>query len=942
MKKRSLGTRIPVWVLILCLIAPLLPGTVPAREEWGLFFGQLHSHSSLSSGERSVEALFQQAALSPGLDFFAVTDHSHSLDGGEQALLGTDAGAVSAGWARGRAAAAAVTNGEFVGLYGFELSWQQEKQLGHAVVLATPGFVTREKYPQHSTALPDFYDDLAGCPDAIGIFCHPGAMYGSFQNLAHASDHRNSALSLLEIGSGSDGLFYYDLALSQGWFTAPAGPEGSRTAVLARSLTEEDLYDALRNRRVYATEDPDLGITYTLNGHILGSRLARRQVGELAELRVSLRDTGETGSTVLQVIVENGQVAAACTLPDASGEVRFTLPATHPYYYIKVIQADGDVAVTAPVWIDQTEEAGIEAFSCGTALPVEGRQTELILELHNRESEALTVENISLSLDGKPFSTARPNLTVTPGEIRQYRVSFVPPAPGKITLSAKVTACLGSAPRSYEAELILIVRPPELVSGVVIDGAHGNAGLRELAEFSVLAAESGRQVQTVTTWDTAPADSADLLVVTAPGSSFAPEFLDMAAEFVRQGGSVVVCGQSDSADPRFHSARELNRLLEALGSTLRLGDNEVRDTKENMGLETDLALGNFEKSSHWYVPELEDQVFRLSRSCTVSGGHCLITGNATTISRDTDGDGGAGNTAVVLAWESGSGGGSILVSGGLFLTDDFLKEPESVWKAPFANRTLTQRLLGIHEEVLSLSPISQLRRGTQGRQYRIRGYLTAGNDDPGTTLGDLLYLQDASGGIALADVMETGLAVGTAVEVTGILSLRGKEPLLQVLTLDQEDAPPYFHTPVTGSYSRIMDNSLHGGQLVQVEGEVVCVSRDQGQLTEFLLRSPEGRYATVTVDSHIRSLSTGDNPLADRVRSGREVRAIGILSQKEDGTAAIRVRNCDEVTLLSYWPYSDTPYADPTNPPTGDGIGLLLVILFLSGAALTLLKRKRS
>ena len=47
----------------------------------------------------------------------------------------------------------------------------------------------------------------------------------------------------------------------------------ARSVVLAEDLSEESIYDAMKNYRVYATEDNDLSILYTLNDNAMGSIL---------------------------------------------------------------------------------------------------------------------------------------------------------------------------------------------------------------------------------------------------------------------------------------------------------------------------------------------------------------------------------------------------------------------------------------------------------------------------------------------------------------------------------------------------------------------------------------------------------------------------------------------------------------------------------------------
>ena len=78
----------------------VLPREEPEEEpDAGIYFGQLHSHSTLSDGTSTPAELYEKAKIA-GLDFFALTDHSHSFDNHEQATL-TD-GSVSRNWISGQ------------------------------------------------------------------------------------------------------------------------------------------------------------------------------------------------------------------------------------------------------------------------------------------------------------------------------------------------------------------------------------------------------------------------------------------------------------------------------------------------------------------------------------------------------------------------------------------------------------------------------------------------------------------------------------------------------------------------------------------------------------------------------------------------------------------------------------------------------------------------
>ena len=55
----------------------------------------------------------------------------------------------------------------------------------------------------------------------------------------------------------------------------------ARTVILAETLTEEALYAAMKDRRVYATQDSDLTVYYTLNGAVMGSILPKSEEAEI-------------------------------------------------------------------------------------------------------------------------------------------------------------------------------------------------------------------------------------------------------------------------------------------------------------------------------------------------------------------------------------------------------------------------------------------------------------------------------------------------------------------------------------------------------------------------------------------------------------------------------------------------------------------------------------
>ncbi|HCP70934.1 MAG TPA: cell wall-binding protein, partial [Clostridiales bacterium] len=213
---------------------------------------------------------------------------------------------------------ASVTGENFVGLFGFEMTWPEDKQLGHISTFNTPGWQTRdqEDFSDVTTALENYYRALTTVPGSVSQFNHPNTIYGDFERFNHYSAEYDEAVSLLEI-AGEDGVVdcgYYNLALDKGWHVAPANNQNNhngqwgdasdaRTVVLAKSLTEESLYAAMKDRRVYATQDSDLAISYELNGAVMGSILPE---SEEAEITVFLSDPTDAAIGNVEVIADGG------------------------------------------------------------------------------------------------------------------------------------------------------------------------------------------------------------------------------------------------------------------------------------------------------------------------------------------------------------------------------------------------------------------------------------------------------------------------------------------------------------------------------------------------------------------------------------------------------------------------------------------------------------
>ena len=922
--------------------------------DWNLYFGQLHAHTDISNGAGSVEEAFQYASQVDGLDFFAVTDHSDSFDNADMGAIDADGADISADWAAGKQAAASVTNGDFVGLFGFEMTWPEDKQLGHISTFNTPGWQTRDQadFENVPTALENYYKALASVPGSVSQFNHPDDIHGDFERFDHYSPQYDAAVSLLEV-AGEDGVVdceYYDLALDKGWHVAPTNNQNNhkgqwgdaseaRTVVLAKSLTEEALYAAMKDRRVYATQDSDLAIYYELNGTVMGSILPK---SEEAEITVFLSDPTDEAIGNVEVVTDGGAVLVSEYVETPSQVLELSASCGHSYYYLRITQPDGDVAVTAPVWMDGYDDIGIESFTSDTLTPARDEEIGLTVELYNDESVEFDLDALSLYADETLVSTVSDLGEVAGMSTLDYTFSYAHPELGVTEFRVEAAGSVNGEDRTYEDTLSLSFHVPEQVKRIAVDASHGNSGVDKLNRLKAIAAKVNIAVDIL---DGELPENSDLLLITAPAETFDEEFVENVRSFVENGGTVILCGQSDMGDLSLHASGELNRLLEAMGATVRLNDDTAWDEENNSGTPDAVSANVFNPSGDLTKSLKPEQTYTQRAGCTVNPGNgtWLVKGRDTTHGIDADADGQeTGEDTVLLAGEELPGDGKVYVSGGLFLEDSAMKEPDNIWKPVSGNQRIVEALLKIERAACpELVTIGEMRSGKAGEIYHIRGWATSGTSHPGNTFSKTIYLQDDTGGVALVPFTGENIEVGTPIEVVGRKEIRGGNVVLKIIDYDKKlDEPLYNYTPETTPNKDAMDYDANGGRLMQVEGKVtkVTYTDDRKVVSRITLKDGNGDFAEILIEDGIVSGADGKNNLASQVKKGRTVRAIGILHLDSDGRPVLRVRNCDEVVYVPPVPVS---LGSRRNPRTGDLIWIAVGVMVLSGIGLAVLLKKR-
>lgn len=952
--------------------------TERTQENYGVFFGQLHSHTSYSDGAGTCAEAFQHATrlheTTDTLDFLAVTDHSNSFDNDTSANIND--GSMSTEWVEGHALADRYTTDEFVGIYGYEMTWSNG--LGHMNTFNSNGFQSRnqEAYKTYSTALQNYYAALKTDSGTISQFNHPGTTFGDFSDFSYYDQEIDSLITLVEVGNGegaigSSGYFpsyeYYTRALDKGWHVAPTNNQDNhkgnwgnsntgRTVVLADALTRDNIYDALRNYRVYATEDNDLSIIYTLDGNVMGTILTAGDVSDTVTLSVALEDPTDSGIGKVEVIVNGGLSIASQNVTTASGTVTFEVPADYSYYYIKVTQPDKDIAVTAPVWVGEVEACGISTFTADSDLAVQDEPVDLKLDMFNNEKTDLQIQSIEFSVDGEVIHTADLSelKAVKKMGTASYSFSYTYSGVGETEYLATVRGTLNGVEKVYTEKLTVTYYPDEMVTRVIIDGTHGNDYVNgyyggNMGNFISLAA--GSQIQaTIVTDEITPEMLAncDLLVVSAPAktsgtgntgsykpSPFSDEFIAMVADFVANGGNLVTCGLADYQDSRinseYHSAYQINRLLAGVGSKLSLNDDEAYDMVNNGGENQPYRLypATFNTDSQWLDGLREGQVYSAYSGCTVNapeGTTWLVKGFDTTYSIDSDKDRTGNNgskddsgnnivvdkgNAVFLACEDMPGGGTVFAASTVFLSNFEISAEMDNWDSlPYANRTVAENILSAIRKELPLSNIVDVRNGNNRDMFRIQGYVTAGTANENNKFFDAIYLQDETAGITVFPFAELGLELGTKMEIVGYRDEYQGDAEIQIMSFKILDEEKNVIAPTKMSPKDAMDYDNNGGKLIQTEGIVREVLVENGIVSQFELEDEEGNRAKIFIDGYILSGTTGKNELASIIVEGNKVSAVGLLYKHPEGSsdvsvAVLRVRDCDEIVLLEAFTHPD-------------------------------------
>ena len=1015
------------------------------KAQFQLYFGQLHSHTTYSDGSGSLEEALNYVSKLPesaNVDFVAFTDHSNYFDESgnanpEAALY--DVSLMTAYskelWDAYKGAIAAFneSQSDVIAIGGFEMTWSGGP--GHINTFNTAGIVSRNNSVLNNktsdAGLKAYYDLLSNSAlaDSISQFNHPGSTFGTFADFSYWNALVDTRIQLVEVGNGegqigAGGYYpsyeYYTMALDKGWHVAPTNNQDNhkgkwgnandaRDVILTDNFTEEGLYEAIRNYRVYSTEDKNLEIYYTVNGQQLGSII--EEVPEKLDINVLVNDPDASDSiSKVEIIVNSGKVAYTWDNPAelATGNLSVTLDPTFSYYYVRVTQGDGDLAVTAPVWVGESLKLGISEVTASTSTPVTGEELTLSTKLFNSETTEATVSAVTYTVGSTVLGVDKTGYTIPASGELTVDFKWTPETAKvtKITVTAIVS--LDGEEFTFTKDIELDIQDADKLVYVGIDASHYNEYVNgnykdSMGNFGQLAAEySVRTVILNTSEDLIAAcgnEKYKAIILTAPsrrnGDALRNPYLnytdaEIAAlvDFNKAGGTLVLAGWSDyyehysSFPAEDHMAAQQNRILEALGSSLRIGDDATNDEELNGGQPQRLYFSTYnwdnflmegvefdaENPNNNLYSQLFSQYGGASIYAVDGSGNPTTTlpstvspvvfGHASTYSKDSDNDGIGGdsmpkysvadgdNRLMVLATEQLEGRGLIVVSGAAFMSNFEVQAQigDNGSEKNYSNYNICENLIQYINPV-EITPIQQVQdEPEEGVKFTIEGVVTsnASGYDKNTAFFDCIYLQDSTGGINAFPVAGN-YKIGDILRITGTTSSYQGERQINVTSVEKiGETTPVAPKEVTAQ--QINDGSVLG-QLVKLKGTVVSFEKANGLVQTIIVKDAAGNEARIFIDGYI----TTDKDVVG-LEVGCNIEVVGCASYDNSFAgepARIRVRDRADVvcspatteptdptepgeTTQPTKPGETTQPTDPNGPDqTGESFNLVLVMVAL-------------
>ncbi len=350
----------------------------PART---VLWGDLHTHTKYSDGRGTPDEMYAFGRDYAAIDFCAISDHAFTT---------TD-------WMWDdiqRATAAYNEPGRYVTFLGYEWSGRTEvggdhnvysvdgrmplyrsyngynyrnlrmyhgpnKMAGHVEdlfrmlgenfedenLLVIPHYGGRRGNPEwHNPALQrgiEVFSDHRRSEDWVATYLEKGHRVGIMASTDNHSGNAGYGVRRIDREIGEDRETFSRFS--------PAERGTALMAVYADSHDREGVFQGIYHRRTYATTGSRIVLRFEVDGLPMGSEGRRSAAPEIAVSAI-----GETGLETVR-IVRNGKIIHAVDPPGDTVDFEYVDRSPEPgpaYYYVDLVQDDGEKAISSPVWLD--------------------------------------------------------------------------------------------------------------------------------------------------------------------------------------------------------------------------------------------------------------------------------------------------------------------------------------------------------------------------------------------------------------------------------------------------------------------------------------------------------------------------------------------------------------------------------------------------------------
>ncbi len=338
-----------------------------------VYYGALHGHSEISDGTFSAEHYFDYGKQYAMLDFCALTDHDweiveHARNKGNNGLeklieickdRNEDEKFV------------AIPAYEWMGRGGHMNVYFREDHLEDVFIGNVTLLKERKQYLTQKELVEMYQDreDVLVIPHLSHGFdwdyYHPGiqtameiySQWGFSENggavnrkMDGMNEHLRSGKKLGLIG-GADA--HHGMAGQTGYMSkySVLGYREGFAVVRAKELTRHAIFDGIKDRHVYATTGERILLDVNIDGTTSGDVIAKY---DKDKVKINVIAGGTNKITAIKVYGYGGHLKDVYVddfLFEGTIEVEREIQ-EHEYYYLKILQQDGEIAWSTPIWIE--------------------------------------------------------------------------------------------------------------------------------------------------------------------------------------------------------------------------------------------------------------------------------------------------------------------------------------------------------------------------------------------------------------------------------------------------------------------------------------------------------------------------------------------------------------------------------------------------------------